>query len=377
MYRYLLFFVGSILFQSCNNQEKGSSSKIEFHILHARDKLAYIETIPYSDESRIIIDSVKIGSGDFKCILKVENYEERPFLLRVSGTDIRINFINDVPEIVINADIIRPDSFTIEKSPANKLLKDFFTGQSKMIEDGKRAGDEIKQLIEQGDKSARYDSLVAVVNKVLKNYFSFVKSFADTVSSPGVFLAIYNSVDFGKDYTGLEKFIIRASNRFPQHTRIQKLKNETLEFVKIFEEEYEVGQLLPSIQLKDTSGYSYNTAFTKGKYVFLDIWATWNGNYLKYDNAKLEAKSKFSSDQFEIVSIGLEPEIEIWKKYIRRKKLKWIQLVDEKVWNGTVQRTLKIDSIPFNFLLNPDGRILRKAIPADSVVSVLSEYIRQ
>ncbi len=376
MYRCLLIAFVFLFSQSCSEEKDDRITKIEFHILHARDKVVYVETIPYTDEMREVVDSVKIGSGDFKGFLTIKNYEERPFQLRVTDTDIRITLINDVPEILVSVNIIKPDVFTIEKSPANSLLKNFFVGQSKIAEDGKIITDEIKELKDREDKPARYDSLALQLDKNLEVYFSYVKNFADTISSPGVFLAVYNNVDFGKDFTGLNKFISRASNRFPKHIRIQKLKNETLEYLKIFEEEYEIGQLLPSVQLNDTSGFSYITALSRGKYVFLDVWASWCGTCLKYDDAKLKAKSKFPVDKFEIVSIGLEPDKETWKAYIRSKKLKWIQLVDEKIWNGTAQRTFKIDSIPFNFLLAPDGRILRKAIPPDSVLSVLSDYIR-
>jgi hypothetical protein len=355
-------------------QKKEKEKFVKFRIHHAKGFKVILETVQYINESQSKVDSGIVSSGDEELVFKIKDPEERAYKIRIPEIGFIILFISDSPLVLIESNILQPDSFKVKNSPATQTIRKFLNAQLQMMTNARNVDSKIDSLRKINAASPFADSLERSNRNQMADFFDRYKNFADTVSSPGAFLYIYNNVDFGKDFNGLHKFIIRASNRFPQHTRIQKLKNETLEFIKTLEEEYEVGQLLPSIQLKDISGNTYNTAFSKGKYIFLDIWASWNGNSLKYDKAKLEAKSKFNSDHFEIVSIGLEPEVEIWKEYIRSKKLIWIQLVDEKVWNGTVQNTLKIDSIPFNFLLNPDGRILRKAIPADSVVSVLSEY---
>jgi hypothetical protein len=44
-----------------------------------------------------------------------------------------------------------------------------------------------------------------------------------------------------------------------------------------------------------------------------------------------------------------------------------VNLIDTGVWQGAVIRQWRIDSIPFNWLIGPDGKIVRKAIPRDSL----------
>jgi hypothetical protein len=50
-------------------------------------------------------------------------------------------------------------------------------------------------------------------------------------------------------------------------------------------------------------------------------------------------------------------------------------LIDEQMWAGPVARTLRFDSIPFNFLLGKDGRILAKGISPDSLLQTLKKFI--
>jgi hypothetical protein len=42
------------------------------------------------------------------------------------------------------------------------------------------------------------------------------------------------------------------------------------------------------------------------------------------------------------------------------------------MWQGPAVRTLLFDSIPFNFLVGPHGKIIDKAIKPDSLQKVIS-----
>src|SRR6185369_14055447 len=158
--------------------------------------------------------------------------------------------------------------------------------------------------------------------------------------------------------------------------QIQKLKDETLDYLKIFEEEYNVGDVLPELVLPDRMGIKFSTYSLKGKFVFIDFWSTWCEACMQYDKEKEKAKKIFAPEKFEIVSIALDAEKEAWKNYLQQKKYDWPQLIDEKMWNGPTRKAYKIDSIPFNFLVAPDGRVLAKAIKPDSVVAVISKNIK-
>jgi hypothetical protein len=80
--------------------------------------------------------------------------------------------------------------------------------------------------------------------------------------------------------------------------------------------------------------------------------------------------------KFEIVSVAIDSEKEDWELILEKENLNWTQLIDEKMWQGTAVKTLKFDSIPFNFLVNPEGRIIAKAIKPDSLLPVLHRLVK-
>jgi hypothetical protein len=49
-------------------------------------------------------------------------------------------------------------------------------------------------------------------------------------------------------------------------------------------------------------------------------------------------------------------------------------VIDQEMWAGPAARALRFDSIPINFLVAPGGRVVAKAIPPDSLLTVLATY---
>jgi len=374
--RKIIFFVFVICTMNLGCKDKPpKGAKLHVTILHARDKIVYLETASVSGEAREIIDSAKLESGNATVVFTIAEQEERPFLIRVKDADLLIYVINDTKDIFVKADIIRPDEYTVENSPANAVLRRFSVEQKKILTKAEAIAVKIKESGNANNNTV-LKILADSLNKVNQTYHDLFRIFADTVSSPGVFVKIYSQVEFGKDYKGSKAFITKAAARFPNHSIIQQLKEKVYANVKVFEVEYNIGDVLPDVQLPDTAGNQYTTALARGKYVFMDVWSTWCAPCMAYDWYKKKASEKFTTDKLEIISIAFEPDKDVWKQHIYRNRLRWTQLQDSKIWDGETMDKLMIDSIPFNFLLGPDGRILRKAIPADSLLPVLSQYVK-
>jgi peroxiredoxin len=170
--------------------------------------------------------------------------------------------------------------------------------------------------------------------------------------------------------------MIKAASRFPNYSPIQKLKDETIEYVKIFEEEYNVGDQLPTFSLPDESGIPFYTQSLKGKYVLMNFWSTWCPQCFNYMEAERKVKDKYPSSKIEVISVAIDNEKDVWKQIIAQRKYDWKQLIDEDMWQGRTVKALKFDSIPFNFLISPEGKVLAKAIKPDSMLIVLSQKVK-
>jgi hypothetical protein len=373
--RILYLFVVTLVVSVCNRTDV-RNTRIAFRIHGGYRHKAYLQTVPLAGEKRAVLDSVDITSGNDLVVFNVKAPEERPYEIKVTDSRLHVFFINDSPEISIEARLIRPNDFSVQHSPATSSVKNFLDNQTALAEQVRKEIARADSLKLVGAPTGMIDSLARKNDKLVANLSQQYINFADTVPSAGAFLCVYNNVDFGKNYPALKSFILRAAKRFPKSNYVQNLKEQTIDFIKIFEEEYNVGDYLPELVLPDKNEKNFSTYSLKGKYVFMDFWSTLCAECMKYDKEKVRAKQLFSRGKFEILSIALDPEKNNWKKYLQSKQYDWPQVIDQKVWNGETVRLYRIDSIPFNFLLDPHGKILSKAIKPDSVTTVLSRMIK-
>ena len=351
---------------SCNSKEKKAEVLLRIHL--AKDHKVYVYPISFTGEQKQILDSATIKSSHEEVVFHIPKGEERPFKIKIQNSPLDIFFINDSPEITIEATLFSHNDYSVQNSPATASVKKFLDQQ-------KELGTQLQNLKNSNDSDLRRKSRLPVAkssfnqnNVTLSDLLQQYINYADTVSSPGAFLYIYNKVDFGKNYDQFKNFILKAAKRFPRHSRIQQLKQQVLQYLKIFEEEYQVGEKIPNIILPDLENHLYSTASLSGKFYLLNFWSSWCNICASYSLELKKAKQKFPPDKFEAVNIAIDSEKDWCRKIVQSRELNWIQLIDEKMWEGTAVQTYKIDSIPFNFLVDPHGIILKKGIPSDSLL---------
>jgi len=98
----------------------------------------------------------------------------------------------------------------------------------------------------------------------------------------------------------------------------------------------------------------------KGKYVYIDIWATWCGP-CKAEIPHLKTlEEKYQGKNIEFVSISVDSEKDhaAWKKMIIDKKMGGIQLFADKSWKSDFTKAYRINSIPRFILIDPKGNVL-------------------
>ncbi|MEM9687640.1 MAG: TlpA disulfide reductase family protein, partial [Bacteroidota bacterium] len=106
----------------------------------------------------------------------------------------------------------------------------------------------------------------------------------------------------------------------------------------------------------------------KGKYVYVDVWATWCGPckaeipFLK----KLEADYHDNNIEFVSISIDMPNAYETWKKMVVEKELGGIQLIADNNWKSKFITDYAIEGIPRFILIDPDGNIVNADAPRPS-----------
>ena len=79
------------------------------------------------------------------------------------------------------------------------------------------------------------------------------------------------------------------------------------------------------------------------------------------------------SKGFEVVGVSFDEKKEAWVKAIGQLKMPWLQISDLKGWQCAAASLYKIDAIPDNILIDPQGKITDRALRGKALHSRLNK----
>ncbi len=137
-----------------------------------------------------------------------------------------------------------------------------------------------------------------------------------------------------------------------------------------------IGHSAPEFTLPDISNQPVTLSSFKGKITLIDFWASWCGPCREENSNIVKAYKKFHAKGFDIVGVSLDKDKTQWETAIQRDGLTWIQVSDLKGWRSIIAEQYGIQSIPTNYLLDKEGRILAKGLRGEELENKLSELLK-
>ncbi len=377
---FLIFIIPVLL--SCKHEPK-KEFEISGTIKNSNEKMVYLQETPLGSAERIIIDSSVINNnGSYH--LKAKASEESLFnLLLKNGAYPFAFIINDAPKITVYADTKNPNDYVVEGSPASKSLKEFSISASGKWNGLYLLGLEMDSL----KKTGATDSTLMAINdkgqsllKDLQNYVKgFIKNASDPITSVWA-LGTYSQIFSMDDYQALLNEVVK---KFPQHRGLAAIKEMNDRQVALAkqksqqpEEPQWIGKVAPELSLPDINGNEIKLSSLKGKYVLVDFWASWCLPCRKENPNVVQAYNKYKNKNFIILGVSLDKEKEDWLNAIERDKLSWAQVSDLREWNSIAVSTFNFTGIPFNILIDPDGKIIAQSLRGNDLDQKLSEIFR-
>jgi len=144
---------------------------------------------------------------------------------------------------------------------------------------------------------------------------------------------------------------------------------------KIITEQYEKmvgitkGRTSPKfINYENHAGGKTSLDDLKGKYVYVDVWATWCGPCKAEIPSLKRVEKQYHGKNIEFVSISIDKtsDHDKWKAMVTEKELGGIQLFADNEWNSTFIKEYQITGIPRFILIDTDGKVVNANAPRPS-----------
>ncbi|MBI5218404.1 MAG: TlpA family protein disulfide reductase [Bacteroidia bacterium] len=127
----------------------------------------------------------------------------------------------------------------------------------------------------------------------------------------------------------------------------------------------EKGNTAPDFNLPDLTGKIYSLKDFKGKYIYMDVWATWCAPCRREIPFMDKLQKEFKNKNIVFISISIDKKKEDWENFVKTEKPQWLQLhSDSKV--STLTKDYRINFIPHFILIDKEGKIIDAWAPAPS-----------
>ncbi|CAL2106908.1 Thiol-disulfide isomerase or thioredoxin [Tenacibaculum sp. 190524A02b] len=134
------------------------------------------------------------------------------------------------------------------------------------------------------------------------------------------------------------------------------------------------GKLSPKfVDYENNAGGTTSLEDLKGKYVYIDVWATWCKPCKNEIPHLKKVEKEFHDKNIEFVSISIDnkKDHEAWKKMIVDKEMVGVQLFADNNWQSKFVTDYAINGIPRFILIDPEGNIVDARAPRPSDAKLL------
>ncbi|MBO9684354.1 MAG: AhpC/TSA family protein [Flavisolibacter sp.] len=138
------------------------------------------------------------------------------------------------------------------------------------------------------------------------------------------------------------------------------------------------GRQAPAFTREDMNGKAISLRDFRGKYVLLEFWGSWN-NACRTENQELLTEyNQYKEKDFTIIGASLDGKKtrKTLLAVIEKEHLPWVQLANAKGADNPVAIQYCVESLPANFLIDPNGKIIATDIRGESLSKKLNSMLK-
>lgn len=380
---YILCAAVLSLFAACT-PEDGNKTVINAKNLSEKAGIAYIY-----DYSNTLLDSVVYSNGEFSLSYSKE-LPERVMM-----------YVYDSPKenlLFLSSAFLEPGTFTfntegcnddfrgakIEGSVLQMYIKEYeaYINGLEESKEEKRLSQESTIAFKDGNKfkvnelNASRDSLRKIIVDKIFDY-KVKGSGKELTSKENEFAKLamtYKICEMA--YSMSLEDQITLEKRFPaDYAASVDLNNLRSEIAA--ESKLAIGAPAPDFSLQDIDGKTYSIKDFAGKYVYINFSASWCGWCKREMPYIREAFEKTKGKDIVFITINMDEEKDVWEKEIKNENITWMCLSNLQGMKSDLAKSYNIHGIPACFVLDKEGKFLKKDVRTNEMVDYITGLFKK
>lgn len=165
-------------------------------------------------------------------------------------------------------------------------------------------------------------------------------------------------------YTRLDTMLIAKETSRSIRSSLKKLK------------EIRIGTPMIFFELPDASGKLIRLSDAGQKIVLVEFWASWCAPCREGNPLLKKLYADFQRKGFEIYGVSIDRDNNAWNQAVKKDGLPWINTIAKGEWNNPVIKSLGIQYIPSNYLIDRNGNILMINVKPEELEKKLEQVLQ-
>jgi len=322
------------------------------------------------------------GSGSFNITFRGE--EEAFYVLRYGAGSYVTLLLKPGERVDFNGISGRTDLYEVTGSPGSELLCDLALEHKKTLNSMGEISRKNMELISSPDYVTLKTDLDRKFDSIAASFYDFSLEFIyQHPASLSILVALYNLYGQGlpvfdpeRDFHVYQFVDSALMSSHPGFEAVRLLHAQVEEAKQIIKNDnqhppLQKGEIAPDFVSSQPDGNELALSDLKGNYVLLSFWAGWS-RLSRDENRTLKAAyEKYKQQPFRILQVSLDDDMDIWTKAISEDGLKWDHVSDLNRWESVVVDIYRVEKIPSNVLIDPEGRIMETDLLGDRLLEKL------
>ena len=366
MKNLLLAIFAMLIMASCSNTEQ---YVIKGTLEGATDEVVLLQKRSGSQMEKV--DSVVVNNGEFEFAPGSVDYPQM-YYIAVEGKRGTLGFFIENSAITVTGHVDTIYDARVDGSAShteyvayNDLIAPYYEKNSELYE-------EYRAAMEAGDEAVAEE-----INSKRETLFDelgeFQAKYVEEHPASFVTPVILRSISYQMDAAELENAVNALDESLAVSDIVISLK-ERVEALKAVA----IGVVAPDFTQNDPDGNPVTLSELEGhKLLLVDFWAAWCGPCRRENPNVVAVYNEFHEMGFDVLGVSLDSDRDDWLQAIADDNLTWKHVSDLKYWDNEVAKLYAVNSIPANFLLDAEGKIIATGLRGDDLRAKIAELLSE